>query len=179
MLVEIKLGSGEMMLAEMQEFGSFGIEAQRYICQSLDVAFSPDASPASWARNARESHDIYAQKQAYALLTTIRGALPGIDGSVDSKNFLFPLITVSTFDLTCGPIASFAEYRFLYERLVGPKARPWLASAFLAAASTPYLPVEIRRALIRSVNATLTDRWSTIEPTFRPRWLDEHEALAA
>jgi hypothetical protein len=179
MLVQIKLGAGEMMFAEMQEFGSFGIEAQRYICRSLDVAFSHDNSPAPWARNEREAHDISAQKHAYRLLRGIRAALPASDGFMDAEAFLFPLIAVSTFDVTCGPIISFAEYRFLYERLLGAAARPWLASAFLAAASAPHFPAEIRQALVRSVNSGLTERWSTAEPAFRPEWLGDDQQLAA
>jgi hypothetical protein len=179
MLVEIKLGAGEMMFAEMQEFASFGIEAQHYICRSLDIALSPNLSPADWARSEREAHDTSAQKQAYRLLPGIRAAIPGADGFMDSEAFLLPLIGVSTFDVTCGPIASFAEYRFLYERLFGPKVRPWLASAFLAAAASPHLPAEIRQGLIRSVNSGLTDRWSSAHPAYQPRWLGDDEQLAA
>jgi len=179
MLMEIKLSAGELMFAEMQEFGSFGIEAQRYICRSLDVARSPDLSPADWARNECEAHNIYAQKQAYRLLPGIRAALPGSDGLLDAEAFLFPLIAVSVFDVTCGPIASFAEYRFLYERLFGPGVRPWLASAFLAAASSPHFPSEIRQALVKSVNSGLTDCWSSAQPVYQPHWLGDGEALAA
>ena len=179
MLLEIKLGAGEMMFAEMQEFASFGIEAQHYICRSLDVARSPNISPADWARNEGEAHDILSQKQAYRLLPGIRQAMPRADGLTDSEAFLLPLIAVSTFDVTCGPIASFAEYRFLYERLFGPEVRPWLASAFLAASASPHLPAEIRQALVKSVSSGLTDRWSSAEPAYLPRWLGDCEDLAA
>jgi hypothetical protein len=179
MLVQIKLGAGEMMFAEMEEFASFGIESQRYICRSLDVAHSAERSPAPWARSEREADDVFAQKQAYALLPAIRAAVPASDGRMDAEAFLFPLIAVTTFDVTCGPIASFAEYRFLYERLLGSAARPWLASAFLAAASAPHFPAEIRQALVRSVNSGLTERWSTAEPAFQPQWPGDGELLAA
>jgi hypothetical protein len=179
MLVEIKLGTGDVMFAEMQEFASFGIEVQRYICRSLEVAHSPNISPADWARSEREAHDIFAQMQAYRLLPGIREAMPGADGFMDAEDFLLPLIAITTFDVTCGPIASFAEYRFLYERLLGPKVRPWLASAFLAAAASPHFPAEIRQGLIRSVNSGLTDRWSSAQPAYQPRWLGDGEELAA
>lgn len=179
MLVEIRLGTGEMMFAEMQEFASFSMEAQRYICRSLDVARSPDVSPTDWARSEREAHDVHAQKQAYRLLSGIRAALPGSDGVMDAEAFLFPLISVSTFDIICGPITDFAEYRFLYERLFGPAVRPWLASAFLAAASSPDLPAEVRQALVRSATSGLTDRWSSAQPTYQPHWLGERLNLAA
>jgi hypothetical protein len=179
MPVEIKVSSGATMLAEMQEFGTFGFESQRYICRSLDMALYPDAAPGDWARSEREVDDIRAQKRVYELLAGIRSAVPDSDGPVDPEAFILPLIAVTTFDVTCGPIASFAEYRFLYERLLGSRARPWLVSAFLAAASAPHLPAEIREILIRSTNAAITDRWSTDEPVFRPYWLGEHELLAA
>ena len=179
MLVEIRLGLGEMMFAEMQEFASFGIAVQHYICRSLDLALSTNVSPTDWARSEREAHDIFAQKQAYRLLPGIRAAMPGADGIMDSEAFLLPLVAVSTFDVTCGPIATFAEYRFLYERLFGPKVRPWLASAFLAAAASPHFPAEIRQGLIRSVNSSLTDCWSSAHPVYQPRWLGDDEQLAA
>lgn len=179
MLVKISLGAGEMMFAEMEEFASFSIESQRYICRSLEVAHSPDVSPASWARSAREAHDVFGQKQAYAVLPAIREAVPGPDGGMDAEAFLFPLIALSMFDVACGPIASFAEYRFLYERLVGPGVRPWLASAFLAAASAPHFPAEIRQALVGSANSGLTERWSTARPEFHPQWPGDGELLAA
>ena len=179
MLVQIRLGAGERMFAEMQEFASFGIEAQRYICRSLDIAYRHDVSPADWARSEREAHSIHTQIQAYRLLHGIAAALPGEDGFMDAEAFLFPLIAVTTFDVACGPIASFAEYRFLYERLFGSGIRPWLASAFLAAAASPHIPSEIRQALVRTAHPALTDRWSSAEPVFRPLWLAEHEASAA
>jgi len=179
MSVQIKLGAGEIMFAEMQEFGSFGIESQRYICRSLDVARSPDVSPANWARNEREAHDVFAQKQAYALLSGIRAALPGTDSAIDAEAFLCPLIALSTFDITCGPIISFSEYRFLYERLLGPMVRPWLASAFLAAASSPHFPAVIRQGLVKSVSSGLTDRWSAARPEFQPQWPGDGELCVA
>jgi hypothetical protein len=179
MLVQIRLGAGEMMFAEMEEFASFSIESQRYICRSLDVAHSPDVSPADWARDAREAHDVFAQKQAYALLPAIRTAVPACDGRMDAEAFLFPLIAVSIFDVASGPIASFAEYRFLYERLLGPMVRPWLASAFLAAASAPHFPADIRQVLVSSVKSGLTERWSTTRPRFEPQWPGDGELVAA
>jgi hypothetical protein len=179
MLVQIKLGTGERMFAEMQEFASFGIEVQRYICRSLDIAFGRNVSPADWVGDNREGRDVCAQKQAYGLLRGIADAIPQGDGFVDAEAFLLPLIAVTTFDVTRGPIASFDEYRFLYERLLGPEIRPWLASAFLAAASSPYIPSEIRQGLVHSAHSALTDRWSSAEPVFRPARLAEQEVSAA
>ena len=178
MPVRIKPGTGETIFAEIQEFGTFGIDAQRYICRSLDVAFLPDVTRSEWARDVQEEDDISAQKHIYELLPEIRAAIPGDDGFVDAEAFLFPLIALSTFDVTCGPISTFAEYRFLYERLLGARVRPWLPSAFLAAAASPHFPAELREALVRSARGALSSRWSSAEPLFRPEWLG-HEALAA
>lgn len=178
MPVRIRPGTGETIFAEMQEFGSFGIDAQRYICRSLDVAHLPDVTRSEWARDVQEDDDVEAQRHIYKILPEIRAAIPRDDGFVDAEAFLFPLIALSTFDVTCGPISSFAEYRFLYERLLGPKIRPWLPSAFLAAAASPHLPAELREVLVRSASSALSSRWSSAEPLFRPEWLG-HEALAA
>lgn len=179
MSVQVELSTGATMLAEMQEFGTFDSEVQRYICRSLDVALHPDIASEEWARSAREADDIDAQKHVYQLLPGIRGAIPKDEDYVDAEVFLFPLIASTTFDVTCGPIFSFAQYQFLYERLLGARVRPWLPGAFCAAAALPHLPAEIRDALIASAKGALSDQWSRREPGFYPQWTGEFDTVAA
>lgn len=45
MSVQIELSAGSVMLAEIEEFGNFDPEVQRYICRSLDVALFAQVSP--------------------------------------------------------------------------------------------------------------------------------------
>lgn len=178
MAVQIELGAGSRMLGEMQEFCSFGAKAKRYICRSLDVALHPDDALEVWARDSREADDIRAQSQVYNLLPAIRLAVPKDEGSMDAEAFLFPLIATTTFDVTFGPISNFAQYQFLYERLLGARVRPWLPGAFCAAAALPHMPAELRDVLIASAKGALTDEWSRVEPAFHPRWGADFDAMA-
>ncbi len=179
MAVRIGLTAGPMMLAEIEEFGSFPLEVQRYVCRSLDVAFFPQVSPAEWARNAGEADDIQAQKQVYRLLPGIHASIPDDDTSIDAEAFLFPLIAVTTFDVSCSCFGSFAQYRFLYERLLGARVRPWLPPAFSAVAALPHFRPDERRALVASATSALAGSWSVLEPTFYPEWLGDREMAPA
>ena len=78
-------------------------------------------------------------------------------------------------------IDSFAAYRFLYERLLGAAVRPWLPSAFCAAASLPTLHPDRRRILLQSISesAATAAGWSTREPVFWPEWVEKVDAAAA
>ena len=57
-------------------------------------------------------------------------------------------LPAAVFDLVNGPIKSITEFHFLYERLLGPAASPWICMLFLAAACSPNLAVEERLELI-------------------------------
>jgi hypothetical protein len=178
MAVQIELGAGSRMFGEMQEFSNFGAKVKRYICRSLDIALRPGMAPEAWARDSREASDIRAQKQVYELLPAIRLAIPSDEDSMDAEAFLFPLIAATTFDVTCGPISHFGQYRFLYERLLGAGVRPWLPGAFCAAAALPHMPAELRDVLIASAKAALSDDWSQLEPAFCPQWAMDFDAMA-
>ena len=171
MATQIAFGRGSIIIAEMQEFGSFGAEAQYYIRRALDAAFAPALAVDRWARSDDEAAAIRGQTKLYRLLPQIRGAIPRAGVMASSDEFLFPLMTASVFDLSGGRLTGFAPYRFLYERLLGAEIRPWLPSAFAAAAAMPHMMPSRRRALLASMGSALTDRWSTAEPAFIPEWL--------
>ena len=178
MSVQMDLTAGAMMLAEIQEFGNFDPEVQRYICRSLDVALCPDFSPRKWARDENEANGICTQRHVYRRLPAIRQMVPTEARFVDADEFLFPLVGVSTLDLACSPISTFAQYRFLYERLLGAMVRPWLPAAFTAAAALPHFPAGMRQRLIGTVVPALDDHWSVLEPTYYPKWLGDGEVFA-
>jgi hypothetical protein len=168
------------LISELQEFGTFNTEVQRYICRSLNVGLFPDVTiAAEWARDDREAADIDVQREIYGGLSGIRSMVPANDVVVDAEAFLLPLIAITAFDLTVGPISSFVEYRFLYERLLGPEIRRWLPAAFIAAAALPHLPAEVRRVLVASASGAISSEWSNREPSYFPRWLCEFESMAA
>ena len=78
-------------------------------------------------------------------------------------------------------LQNFAAYRFLYERLIGAAARPWLPSAFCAAAALPHLHPDRRRTLLQSISesAATAPGWSGREPVFWPEWVEKVDLKAA
>jgi hypothetical protein len=171
MTMQIELPKGAMILAEMQEFGSFEFETQRYVCRSLDVACSQQGVVERWARSDNEAAAIRAQRDIYRLLRVIRESIPPDGVFAAADRLLFPLFATTVFDLGGGSLATFSHYRFLYERLLGAGIRPWLPSAFGAAAALPHILPDQRRALFMSLSGAVTDRWSPLQPAFYPEWL--------
>lgn len=171
-------GPGFLTLAEMKEFAGFAAATQRYIRRSLDVAFDRKDAIALWSRDAVEAASIDAQHTFYDRLPDIRALVPDSSVLQDAEPFLAQLVTVSAFDLGQGRIGSFIAYRFLYERLIGADARPWLPAAFCAAASMPHLPPNKRKALLQSISeaAATASGWSKREPSFYPEWVEKVDA---
>ncbi len=166
---------GAMTLAEMKEFASFGPAAQRYIRRSLDVGLNRSDAIETWSRDAVEEAGIQVQMKMYRRLPDICKAIPQ-DCAIDSiETFMPALVALSAFDLGQGRISSFPAYRFLYERLLGPDARPWLPASFCAAASLPHLHPKTRKLLLQSISeaAATAPGWSTREPSFFPEWVDK------
>ncbi len=175
MTKEIKPIPGAMTLAEMKEFAGFGSATQRYIRRSLDVGLKRTDAVETWSRDTVEAAGIKAQEALYKRLGDIRKAMPTDCATECIEPFMVPLISISAFDLGQGRINSFPAYRFLYERLLGPDARPWLPGAFCAAASLPHLHPKTRKGLLQSISeaAATAPGWSTREPSFFPEWVEK------
>lgn len=171
---------GAMTLAEMKEFGGFAAGTQRYIRRSLDIGLDRDDAMSRWSRDLVEAASIRAQARIYARLEEIRETVPDDSGLDAVEPFMAPLVTVSAFDLGQGRLNSFASYRFLYERLIGAHARPWLPGAFCAAASLPHLHPDTRRILLQSISeaAATAPGWSSREPVFYPQWVEKVDIAA-
>ncbi len=168
-------GPGLLTLAEIKEFASFSAATQRYIRRSLDVAFDRKDAVAVWSRDTVEVASINAQHVFYNRLDDLRATVPDSSSIEDAEPFLATLITVSAFDLGQGRLESFAAYRFLYERLIGPESRPWLPAAFCAAASMPHLQPDRRKQLLQSISeaAATAPGWSKRAPSFFPEWVEK------
>jgi hypothetical protein len=163
------------LLAELEEFASFTAAEQRYIRRSLEIAFEGIEAVEHWARGIEEAAGIGSQAKAYVILDEIRAMTPE-DVEPDDPTTLLPLlIQVSAFDLHQGKLTSFAAYRFLYERLLGAGVRPWLVSAFCAAAGMPALHPELRAELLRSltVHDMASAGWASREAVFFPEWVEK------
>lgn len=175
--VQMRPADGAMALAEMKEFAGFTAGTQRYIRRSLDIGLARQDAMRRWSRDVVEAASIKAQVRIYCRLDHIREHLPDDSGLDQMEPFFTPLVTATAFDLGQGRLDSFAAYRFLYERLIGGGARPWLPGAFCAAAALPHLHPEKRRVLLQSISeaAATAPGWSSREPCFYPEWVDKIE----
>ncbi len=170
--------TASMTIAEMREFASFAAAEQRYIKRSLDIGLGRHDAFKLWARDAAENGSIRSQYVAYQELKALRGPVPSEHGFDDLEPFMGKLLRVTAFDLAQERIASFSAYRFLYERLLGPQIRPWLPSAFCAAAALPQIRPPRRRDLLKSLSeaAATAPGWSDSQPAFYPDWVEEAAA---
>ena len=180
-MTKMKQAEGVMTLAEMKEFAGFGAATQRYIRRALDIGLDREDAMERWSRDVVEAASIRAQARLYAALPDLRDAVPDESGLTGVEPFMAPLITLTAFDLGQGRLTSFAAYRFLYERLIGAEARPWLPSAFCAAAALPHLHPELRRKLLQSISeaAATASGWSNRQPAFFPYWVEKVDASGA
>jgi hypothetical protein len=159
----------------MKLFASFASDTQRYVRRSLDIGLCRSNSAAIQARNAFEASSIREQARVYGRIDRLRNHFPDNTGLEALEQFMSSLVAMTAFDLAQEHLPCFSSYRFLYERLLGAAVRPWLASAFCAAAALPSIHPELRWRLLRSVresDATLPG-WSNREPAFFPEWVDE------
>ncbi|HYZ49224.1 MAG TPA: hypothetical protein VE567_10065 [Sphingomonas sp.] len=160
-------------IAELREFASFSPATQRYIRRSLGIVREPDAIE-RYSRDPVEWATITVQARCYRRLPELRKRVPEHSGLESVEPFMAPLVGISAFDLAQERLTSFSAYRFLYERLIGAAARPWLLGAFCAAASLPHIPPQRRRDLLLTISesAATAPGWSRREPSFYPEWID-------
>ena len=164
-----------MTLAEMKEFAGFPAATQRYIRRSLDIGLDRDDAMVRWSRDVVEAASIRAQAKMDTALQQLRTMVPDDSGLDAIEPFLAPMVTLVAFDLGQGRLTTFSAFRFLYERLIGAEVRPWLPSAFCAAAALPHLHPELRRKLLQSISeaAATASGWSNRQPAFFPYWVEK------
>jgi hypothetical protein len=177
----VRQTTGTMMVAELKEFASFPAATQRYIRRSLDIGLDRDDAMVRWSRDVGEAASIRAQARVYDRLDQVRAFMPVEAGFANAEPFLATLITITGFDLGQGRLPTFSSYRFLYERLIGADARPWLPAAFCAAAAMPHLSPDLRRTLLKSISegAATASGWSGRQPGFYPEWVEKVELPSA
>ena len=129
-----KTGTASLTIAELREFASFAPAEQRYIKRSLDVGLGRQDAFRRWARTAAETASIRSQYVVYQALKALRSDIPAEHDLPALEPFMGKLLRVSAFDIAQERLGCFAAYRFLYERLLGAEVRPFLPSAFCAAA---------------------------------------------
>ena len=169
-------GTATLTISEMREFAGFAPCEQRYIRRALDIGLGRGDAFKLWARDDDEARDIRRQYVAYRGLADLRATLPeGTGGLEQTGDFIGALLKLTAFDLTQGRIEGFSAYRFLYERLLGAAIRPWLPSAFCAAAALPQILPERRKPLLQSLSeaAATAPGWSAREPQFFPDYIED------
>jgi hypothetical protein len=171
-------GFQSLSIAEMREFASFTPCEQRYIRRSLDIGLGRCDAFKVWARNADENTAIRSQYVAYQELKRLREDVADLGPADRIDGFLGSLIHLATFDLGQERIDGFSAFRFLYERLLGAQVRPWLPSAFVAAAALPAIRPERRKILLQSLSeaAATAPGWSSQQPTFYPEFIEAEAA---
>ena len=171
-------GTASLTIAELREFAGFTSCEQRYIKRSLDVGLGRQDAFKLWARDAAESASIRSQYVVYQELKALRGAVPSESGFEALEEFMGKLLRIAAFDLAQERIECFSAFRFLYERLLGAEARPFLPSAFCAAAALPQIRPDRRKHLLQSISeaAATAPGWSSREPSFYPEWVEKEAA---
>lgn len=161
-------------IAELREFASFARCEQHYIARSLDLARGRQDPRRLPLRDAAEIASIRSQGRAYRELEALRTRVPSESGLEDLDHFLGCLIPIAAFDLAQDRLGCFSAFRFLYERLLGAQARPFLPSVFCAAAALPQIRPEKRKILLQSISeaAATAPGWSARAPSFFPESLE-------
>ena len=173
-----KSGTASLTIAELREFASFTEDEQLFIERSLDIALGRGDAFKLWSKRAGDKAAIRGQYIAYRELRALRDAIP-CETSLDGlQAFMGPLLRITAQDLAQEQLSSFSAYRFLYERLLGAKARPWLPAAFCGAAALPKIRPARRKMLLQSLSeaAATAPGWSDREPCFYPEKVEAEAA---
>ena len=175
-----QLDTASLAIAEMREFAEFDPAEQRYIRRGLDIGLSRADAFERWGRDEEERESIRRQYLAYQELQSLRGAAPTARDRARLDPYIGRLVRLTVFDLGEGCLHGFPAYRFLYERLLGPDARPWLPAAFCAASALPQIAPERRKLLLHSISeaAACAPGWSRRAALFLPDYVEE-DALDA
>ena len=178
-----KAGTASLTIAELREFASFSECEQRFIERGLDIGLGRGDAFKSWglaggSRGKAKDASIRSQYLAYRELKALRDMVPCETTLEGLESFMGPLMRVTAQDLAMDQIESFSAYRFLYERLLGARARPWLPAAFCAAAALPQIRPGRRKVLLQSLSeaAATAPGWSDREPCFYPEKVEVEAA---
>jgi hypothetical protein len=173
-----RTGTASLTIAELREFASFSEEEQLFIERGLDIGLGRGDAFKQWSREAGDTAAIRQQYLAYRELRTLRDAVP-CESSLDGvQDFMGALLRITAQDLAQEHLSSFSAYRFLYERLLGAQARPWLPAAFCGAAALPQIRPGRRKMLLQSLSeaAATAPGWSDREPCFYPEKVEAEAA---
>lgn len=128
----------------------FAPEVLSYVARRMQACgLQPDRA---WLSAQATGFDMILLDSHATMLAAARNAIPQSHAQWELSAFYECAMPPAVFDLCNGPLTRFAEFAFLYERLLGAAARPWLPSLFLAAAATPGLDEKRRIRLVSGFN---------------------------
>jgi hypothetical protein len=173
-----RTGTASLTIAELREFASFTEAEQLFIERGLDVGLGRGDAFKAWSRGAGDKAAIRQQYLAYRELRSLCETVPGETSFDGVQDFIGALVRITAQDLAHEQLDSFSAYRFLYERLLGAKARPWLPAAFCGAAALPQIRPARRKMLLQSLSeaAATAPGWSDREPCFYPEKVEAEAA---
>jgi hypothetical protein len=173
-----KTGTASLTIAELREFASFTEEEQLFIERGLDIGLGRGDAFKAWSKRAGDKAAIRQQYLAYRELRALRDTVPCESSLEGLQEFIGALVRITVQDLAQEQISSFSAYRFLYERLLGARARPWLPAAFCGAAALPQIRPFRRKTLLQSLSeaAATAPAWSEREPCFYPEKVEAEAA---
>jgi len=140
------------VIDEMALFSTFPTPTRRYIVRALDFGLPRGKPLERWVGSFFDIATQAARADLYHSIPIVRRRLEAINGPLENWMDEYRSIQrCADFDLRFPEIASMVPFGFLYERLYGPKVRPWLPAIFMAAAASPAMTEEGRLAALQSV----------------------------
>lgn len=170
--------TSSLTISELREFAGFTADEQLFIERSLDIFMGRGDAFKAWGMDGATNASIRAQYLSYRELRGLRSTIPSETGLDGIAPFIGAMVRIAAQDLAQEKISCFSAFRFLYERLMGADARPFLPAAFCAAAALPQIRPERRKILLQSLSesAATAPAWSTREPAFYPERIEDEVA---
>lgn len=170
--------TASLTIAELREYAMFTAAEQLYIERSLDIGLLRGNAFKLWSSGAGDGGPIRSQYIAYRELRALRAEIPAQNTLDGIDAFMGPMIRIAALDLVSEQLSGFCAFRFLYERLLGAAARPWLPAIFCGAAALPQIRPLQRKVLLQSLSeaAATAPGWSEREPAFFPHKVEDEAA---
>lgn len=121
-----------------------------YARRALEMAGIETDSALKIAKPVRHSL-AHAISEVAAHYAAARAACPQSWAHWEQAEFFRPALCAAIWDLQFGAIQTYAQFEYLYSRLLGERAIPFLPSLFAAAALSPSLDRAWGRGLVDTI----------------------------
>ena len=149
---------------EREEFLSFTLPERLHIARALAVA-RDDTCPLSYLATEVAGHSMVsgmlfaevAMRYRTGMLDEIRSRIPR-DGEASANTRLIELLMPALiWELNLDLAVRFSPLRFLFERLIGPEIRPFMAAGYAAATLLPRFVREFQDEALHSIDLDETE----------------------